>query len=164
MKFEHKKFDFRKFFYQYVIKFLVSLLVATGIFLSIYGFNGFTLMSALDGCFYATMCMLIATFGSIATNAGFFDIFAYNGIRIVRRLRREDKDGGSQFYGTYDYTKSKEEKRRENKRVYLSYLLVALIYFVPTITLYGIYRVNLTSIQPETTNLLQCLLILIKLI
>ncbi len=121
-------------------------------------------MSALDGCFYATMCMLIATFGSIATNAGFFDIFAYNGIRIVRRLRREDKDGGSQFYGTYDYTKSKEEKRRENKRVYLSYLLVALIYFVPTITLYGIYRVNLTSIQPETTNLLQCLLILIKLI
>ena len=121
-------------------------------------------MSALDGCFYATMCMLIATFGSIATNAGFFDIFAYNGIRIVRRLRREDKDGGSQFYGTYDYTKSKEEKRRENKRVYLSYLLVALIYFVPIITLYGIYRVNLTSIQPETTNLLQCLLILIKLI
>ena len=52
------------------------------------------------------------------------------------------KPSENTFCGTYDYTKSKEEKRKDMKLVFLSYIAVGLIYLIPTITIYAIYKIG----------------------
>ena len=141
MEIKKYKFDFRRFFFLYGIRFLIAFFVALLIFILIFVLTGPSLLSATNGAFYSLVIMLIAAFGSYATNAGFFDIVAYSGLRFLKRFTKSDKIHAD-FYGTYDYTKSKETVRRESKKVFLVYLIVALLYLILTLILYLIYKLN----------------------
>ena len=80
---------------------------------------------------------------SFCTNLGFFDIFAYNFLRTRNYLNKYRDENISRLNGTYDYTKSKEFKRKSNKFVPFTYLFVSLLFLIPLIILYIIYRVNI---------------------
>jgi len=135
-----KKVDFRGFLVQYGPKFLLSLLVGLTAFLLIYFLNGQTLLAAVDGAFYAFLFPLVAGAFSFITNKGFFDIFAYNGLKIGYFFSPKRYERVDAFNGTYDYTKSRVEKRKINRFVYLSYLSAAILWLIATIVLYIIYR------------------------
>lgn len=123
----------------YGVKLIVSILVSTALFLSIYISRQMTVMAALDGCFYASIVMFVAAIMSIVTNQGFFDIFAYNGLKIKYYFNPKAKREQNEFFGTYEYTKSKEEKRKNYRFCYVVYLIVGGIYLIPTISLYIVY-------------------------
>lgn len=132
----------RRLVFIYLPRFIVGSIAATAIFLSYYFGKGPSIMTALDGCFIASMSLLIVGILSFITNKGFFDIFAYNGIKIKYYFNPMAKPSENTFCGTYDYTKSKEEKRKDMKLVFLSYIAVGLIYLIPTITIYAIYKIG----------------------
>lgn len=138
-----REFDFKTFFFQYGIRFLIAFAVDLLIFLIITLCNLFDsfFMSALNGAFISLCLMLFVAFFSFATNVGFFDIFAYSTIRFLSHIPFLNKDSNA-FNGVYEYTKSKEERRSENKKNYLIYLIISSIYLILTIILYIIYRVN----------------------
>ena len=148
MKNKSKKyFDFKRFFSLYLSRFLIALIFTLALFITIVVINlaGNYLVSSLNASFISFVLMLAASFFSIATRSGIFDIFAYSAIRFSAHLRPHKNDDQA-FYGVYDYTKSKEVKRLDSKYFYLIYLTLAGIYLVVTIILYIVYRVNFASI------------------
>lgn len=139
-----RNITFRQFFSLYLLRFLIALGITIIILIFIVTFNtsGNYLISSLNASFINLVLMIAASFFSVATRFGFFDIFAYSGIHFIARFQSKDKREGKTFNGVYEYTKSKEAKRLDNKYVYLSYLFVGLIYLILTIILYIIYRAN----------------------
>lgn len=135
-----KKVDFKAFFLTYGPKFIGTILVGCAIFLLIFFLNNKTLISALDGAFYASVFGLILGLFSFITNKGFFDIFAYNGVKLMHLFSPKRYEKVEGFNGTYDYTKSHEEKRKSTKFVCLSYFLGALIWLLVAVILYIIYK------------------------
>ena len=121
-------------------KFLIVLALCAIIFILIYKLRGENIVSALDGLFYAFMISFIIGLLSIINNFGFFDIFAYNAIRLKEKfLRNKEK---SMFYGTYDYTKSKEAKRMANRFGSIAYFLFSLLFLIPLIILFIIFNMS----------------------
>ena len=97
-----------------------------------------TIVAALDGLFYAFVISFVTGAFSWITNLGFFDIFAYNAIRLKEYWFKNIEK--SHFYGTYDYTKSKKDKRDAQKFIPLSYIASSFIFLIGTIVVYIIYK------------------------
>ena len=74
--------DFKQFITIYGPKFLISLVLSLIIFLSIYLSSDRLLINACDALFYGFVFSFAIGVFSWITNLGFFDIFAYSGIRF----------------------------------------------------------------------------------
>lgn len=133
---------FKEFFNLYGIKFLISFVLSLAIFLVIFLTGNMILLSAVDGLFYAfTFSFVIGVF-SFVTNLGFFDIFAYNWLRFKGYITNY-KNKENEFNGTYEYTKSKELKRKNTRLCCLSYFASSFIFLVPCVITYIIFKVSI---------------------
>lgn len=135
--------DFKRFINLYGTKFLTSLVLSLIIFLSIFLTSDRLLLNAVDALFYGFVFSFALGAFSWITNLGFFDIFAYNGIRFWAFLTDYKEKEKYEYKGTYDYTKSKELKRRETRFVCLSYLVASLFFLIPFIVTYIIFKINI---------------------
>lgn len=133
---------FKDFIILYGIRFIVSLIISLVIFILIYIIKGETyLLSAIDATFIGFIVSFTLGTFSIITNLGFFDIFAYNVIRFINFIKGY-KNIKEEYNGTYEYSKSKEFKRKNNRKVFLSYYLASLFFLIPCVILFIIYKIN----------------------
>ena len=138
-----EKNTFKEFFNVYGIKFISSTLLSLIIFLSVFFSGNILLISAVDGLFYGFVLGAGAGIMSFITNLGFFDVFAYSFIRF-RNYVLDYKDKEKYNYdGTYDYSKSKELKRRNTRFVCLSYFASSLLFLIPCIITFIIFKINI---------------------
>ena len=137
---EETGFLFKRIAILYLPKFAIGLVIATLICILYLSLKGYELVNGVDACFYSSIVMIGVALLSFITNKGFFDIFAYNGLKIKYYFNPKAKKEENPFFGTYEYTKSKTSKRDNNKYVFLSYLVVGILYLIPTIILYIIYK------------------------
>ena len=134
--------DLKEFITLYGTKFLTSLSLSLIIFLSIFLSSDRLLINACDALFYGFVFSFAIGAFSWITNLGFFDIFAYNGIRFWSFLTDYKNREKYDFKGTYDYTKSKELKRKDTRFVCLSYFIASLFFLIPFIVTYILFNVN----------------------
>lgn len=134
--------DFKRFISLYGPKFFTSLALSLIVFLSIYLSSDRLLINACDALFYAFVFSFAIGAFSWITNLGFFDIFAYNGIRLWAFITDYKDREKFKYQGTYDYTKSKELKRKETRFVCLSYFIASLFFLIPFIITYILFKVN----------------------
>lgn len=132
--------DFKRFFNLYGTKFLSSLALSIIIFLSIFLTSDRLLINACDALFYSFAFCFASGALSWITNLGFFDIFAYCGIRLKAFITDYKDKEKSDFYGVYDYTKSKELKRKDTRFVCLSYFVASLFFLIPFIITYVVFK------------------------
>lgn len=143
-KFKVKKdINFREYMALYGYKTLISLFVSLIFFLIYIYLKEFVFIEYINALTYIVFFNIFIAGLSFCTNLGFFDIFAYNFLRTRNYLNKYRDENISRLNGTYDYTKSKEFKRKSNKFVPFTYLFVSLLFLIPLIILYIIYRVNI---------------------
>lgn len=139
----YKPFDIKEFMTIYGYKGLICLTFSL-IFLIIYvSIKNFTFISFIDALTYVVFIDVFVGGLSWITNLGFFDIFAYNFLRFKNYINKYRDENISRMNGTYDYTKTREFQRKNNKLVPLTYLFIALLFLIPLIILYIIYRANI---------------------
>lgn len=131
-------FNFKSFYEIYITRFLLIFAISFIFFIVYFVMKEETIIAALDGLFYAFVISFAAGAFSWLTNLGFFDIFAYNAIRLKEYWFKNIEK--SHFYGTYDYTKSKKDKRDVQKFIPLSYIASSFIFLIGTIIVYIIYK------------------------
>jgi hypothetical protein len=136
-----KKSEFAKFLKRNWVKLLISVLFGLTIFLLIFFLNDRTLLSATNGAFYAFMSLFIVGVMSFVTNRGFFDIVGYNVLKLGHFFMPKRFEEVKNLNGTYDYTKMKEFKRKNDRFVCLIYLSISALFLVALITLYVILKV-----------------------
>ena len=117
----------KDFFFKYGLRFIVISVIEIIILVSYAWCYNFGAVAIMNGSCIAGFVGAIVSGLSFVTNHGFFDIFAYNGIRFINFVKQYKCKN---FYGTYEYTKSKEFKRRENRLIPLSYLSSAVVFFI----------------------------------
>lgn len=115
----------------FMIKKLVLGLIISGIWIAVVLFTqGISETSITNALFIGGIVLVVMGCFSFLINQAFFDIVAYNVIRFTNFVKQyKDKS----FYGTYEYTKSKEEKRKSTRWVCLIYLVPGLILILASI-------------------------------
>ncbi len=146
--------EFADFFKKYGIRFLASLAVGVAFFLVYYLVINKTIVGSCDGLFIAGMiCFAAGTF-SIITNLEFFDIFAYSFLKMASHIKimvytlfeKEIKNEMKHFVqmnGRYEYTKSKEEQRKDNRFVFLSYYASSILLLIPALIIFIYIKISI---------------------
>ena len=109
-----KDITFREYMALYGYKTLISLFISLIFFLIYIYLKEFVFIEYINALTYIVFFNIFIAGLSFCTNLGFFDIFAYNFLRTRNYLNKYRDENISRLNGTYDYTKSKEFKRKSN--------------------------------------------------
>ena len=120
-----------------MIKSIISICISLIVFLIVFFIRGNNYTGILDGLFLASVASITMGLFSLITNLGFFDLIAYNGVRFNNFIHQYK---GKSFNGVFEYSESKKEKRKENRYVFLSYLVVGIIFLVISIIYLLVFR------------------------
>lgn len=135
--------EFADFFKKYCIRFLASLAVGVAFFLVYYLVINKTIVGSCDGLFIAGMiCFAAGTF-SIITNLEFFDIFAYSFLKFFAHIAKEKLKNIAKMNGRYEYSKSKEEQRKDNRFVFLSYYASSILLLIPALIIFIYIKISI---------------------
>lgn len=132
-----KKFNIKEIFnWRNYLLFGISLLFLTGVFLLVFGLNGWSLYAGLNGSFVAG-CLGIA-FGamSFVTNAGFFDVISVGFANLIAMFK---KNPTKKYPGIYEYRELKTDKRRSNRFYWIWYLLSGIVFLIAAIVIYVMF-------------------------
>lgn len=132
-----KELSFKRFFIKYMIKSIISICISLIVFLIVFFIRGNNFTGILDGLFLASVASITMGLFSLITNLGFFDLIAYNGARFNNFIHQYK---GKSFNGVFEYSESKKEKRKENRYVFLSYLVVGIVFLIISIIYLFVFR------------------------
>lgn len=128
--------EFADFFKKYGLRFLISTVVGVSFFLIYYLVINNTIVGACDGLFISGAVIFAVGTLSIITNLGFFDIFAFSALKMFSHLNSGRNEAIAKMNGRYDYTKTKEEKRKDNRYVFVSYYISSILFLIPAIIIF----------------------------
>ena len=118
--------------------FTIMLIVESLIFLAIFGFNGWTLMGAMDGTFVAG-CIGVGIAGlTYAANDGTFDVFPVGFANMIGSFKKEVE---KRYDGVYQYREIKAAKRKSRRFIPLFYLAAGLIYLIAAFIMFTYFKV-----------------------
>lgn len=130
---KYLNYKLKDFFFKYGLRFIIITLIGVMVFISYAWIKSFSLISFVDGLFVAGLIGVLVSGCSFVTNHGFFDIFAYNAIRFINFVKQYKEKN---YYGTYEYTKAKESKRKETRLIPLSYLISGCFFLLVSLIIY----------------------------
>lgn len=115
-----------------VMTFVFFGLTMIFLFLLIYGVSGWTMYGAIDGTFASGATGIAISILSYVTNQGLFDVF-YVGFE---NLISVSKKNGKKQYDMVSYRESKITQRKSNRFIFLSYLIVGVVFLVASLVLF----------------------------
>ena len=135
--------EFADFFKKYGVKFLISIAIELTFFLIYYLVFYKTIVGACDGLFIAGMIAFAAGTFSIITNLEFLDIFAYSFLKMFSHISPNKMKHIAQMNGRYEYSKSKEERRKDNRFVFLSYYASSILFLIPALIIFIYIKISI---------------------
>ncbi|MBQ9266590.1 MAG: DUF3899 domain-containing protein [Bacilli bacterium] len=117
------------------IRLIVGLVIEYGVFVLIYGINGWGIRALVDGLFVAAVVGIGLASFSFLTYSGFFDTIAVGTANLVGIMRREGK---KKYDSLFDYKEMKKPKRAGNRFAPLAYLVASLPMIILFIVFYSI--------------------------
>ena len=117
------------------IRLIVGLVIEYGVFVLIYGINGWGIRALVDGLFVAAVVGIVLASFSFLTYSGFFDTIAVGTANLVGIMRREGK---KKYDSLFDYKEMKKPKRAGNRFAPLAYLVASLPMIILFIVFYSI--------------------------
>ena len=135
--------EFADFFKKYVLKFLISTVVGVTFFLIYYLVINNTIVGACDALFISGAVIFAVGTLSIITNLGFFDIFAYSALKVYSHITRGKNEALAKMNGRYEYTKLKEQKRRDNRYVFVSYYISSILFLIAAVVIFIYIKISI---------------------
>ncbi len=133
--------NFKKYFKQYLITFIVSMIIGAGLFLSLFFVYGQKLLGALNGT-GITFAVLIGAGTMVwVTRAGMFDSMSYGFNQMFSSMFSKNPNKYNDFV---KYKEDRETKRRNSPNLYLSILLSGLLFAIAFVIL-EIVKINLVG-------------------
>lgn len=130
---EYLNYKLKDFFFKYGLRFIIITAISLVILITYVSIKLFSPISFVDGLFIGGLVGVLVSGCSFVTNHGFFDIFAYNAIRFINFVKQYKEKN---YYGTYEYTKAKEPKRKEARLIPLSYFISGCCFLLASLIVY----------------------------
>lgn len=123
--------------YSKIVKWVLSALVATSIFLAIYFTSDRSIISACNSTFIPGVIMIGIAFFSFINYFGGFDFAEYGFISGINSLK---KGSPIEYDDLIDYKTKKKISRKNNPFVFLPYAVYGIIYLIAALVLFLIYK------------------------
>ena len=135
--------EFADFFKKYGLRFLISTVVGVSFFLIYYFVINYSIVGASDGLFISGAVLSAIGTLSIINNLSFFDIFAFSALKMWSHIDKDKYEEIAKMNGRYDYTKTKELKRKENRYVFVSYYISSFLFLLPAVIIVIYIRITI---------------------
>ena len=133
--------NFKKYFKQYLIAFVISMVIGAGLFLTLFFVYGQKLLGALNGT-GITFAVLIGVGTMVwVTRAGMFDSMSYGFNQMFSSMFSKSPNKYNDFV---KYKEDRETKRRNSPNLYFSILLSGLLFAIAFVVL-EIVKINLVG-------------------
>ncbi len=131
---DDRKFNIHEMFnVPNLLRFIVSLVILTLVFILIAWSYEWKAVAIIDGTFVSGAIGIGIGILSFVTNQGTFDVFTVGFANLASVMK---KDGRKRYDGLFEYRNIKESKRKTGRFNALVYFTAGLIYMILAIILY----------------------------